>query len=119
MTDRQIEILEMTKAGVDYYDLHGTDIGVLMYLSNEGLCYTQALSPPIYHISQKGLAVLQQLQEEAEQKAKDERQKRFDNKISVLNVVVPLLTFILGILLEHFSGIITKLISMFQSIPPT
>lgn len=36
-----------------------------------------------------------------EQQAKNERQQRFDNKISVLSVLIPLITFIIGVLIEH------------------
>lgn len=94
MTKRQIEILKMSINGVHYYDLDGNDRGALMYLQNEGYVYTKALDPPIYFITQKGEAKLQELEDIAEQEAEKKRQQRFENKISVLNVLVPAITFV-------------------------
>ena len=47
----------------------------------------------------------QQAEEVAEKKAEDERERRFQKKIAIAQVLVPLITFILGILVEHLSGI--------------
>lgn len=47
----------------------------------------------------------QQAQEVAEKKAEEERERRFQKKIAIAQVLVPLITFILGILVEHLSGI--------------
>ncbi len=47
----------------------------------------------------------QQAQEVAEKKAEEERERRFQKKIAIAQVLVPLITFILGVLAEHFSGI--------------
>lgn len=60
LTRRQIEILEMCIDGVRLYSLEGTDRGVILYLESEGLCYTKALSDPIYQITQKGRAALEE-----------------------------------------------------------
>ena len=49
-----------------------------------------------------------------EQHSKQERQQRFDNKISVASVLVPLITFIVGILVEYLSGIAGWFASLFQ-----
>jgi hypothetical protein len=47
----------------------------------------------------------QQAEEVAEKKAEEERERRFQKKIAIAQVLVPLITFILGVLAEHFSGI--------------
>ena len=47
----------------------------------------------------------QQAKEVAEKKAEEERERRFQKKIAIAQVLVPLITFILGILVEHLSGI--------------
>ena len=114
LTRRQIEILEMCIDGVRLYRLEGTDRGVILYLESEGLCYTKALSDPIYQITQKGRAALEEAYQAAEQKAKDERQQRFDNKISIANVLVPLVTFLLGLVIEHYTGIVRLVLSLFH-----
>ena len=71
--------------------------------------YTKALDPPIYLITQKGLAKLKEIEDKAKQEAKDEGQRRFQNKISVAQVLVPLITFILGLVVEHYSGLVSAL----------
>lgn len=47
----------------------------------------------------------QQAEEVAEKKAEEERERRFQKKIAIAQVLVPLITFILGILVEHLSSI--------------
>ena len=47
----------------------------------------------------------QQAEEVAEKKAEEECERRFQKKIAIAQVLVPLITFILGILVEHLSGI--------------
>ena len=47
----------------------------------------------------------QHAEEVAEKKAKEERERRFQKKLAIAQVLVPLITFILGILVEHLSGI--------------
>ena len=47
----------------------------------------------------------QQAKEVAEKKAEEERERRFQKKIAIAQVLVPLITFILGVLVEHLSGI--------------
>lgn len=52
--------------------------------------------------------------ENMRQKESDKkRQQRFENKISVLQVLVSLVTFILGLIVEHFSGITGIILQLF------
>ena len=53
----------------------------------------------------KKLAEDHAVKERAKQDAKKERERRFQKKIAIAQVLVPLITFILGILVEHLSGI--------------
>lgn len=53
----------------------------------------------------KKLAADQAAKERAKQDAEKERERRFQKKIAIAQVLVPLITFILGILVEHLSGI--------------
>lgn len=66
------------------------------------------------HISQAGLDALLEFEKCRQQEAKAERQQRFDNKVSVASVLVPLITFILGLIIEHYAGIVGLLLSMFH-----
>ena len=45
------------------------------------------------------------VKERAKQDAEKERERRFQKKIAIAQVLVPLITFILGILVEHLSSI--------------
>lgn len=47
---------------------------------------------------------------ETEKKA----QQRFQNKVSIAQLLIPVITFILGLLIERFSGIISLLSKFFQ-----
>lgn len=42
------------------------------------------------------------------------RQQRFQNKVSVASVLVPFITFILGLIVEHFGNIVGSLFSLFK-----
>lgn len=57
---------------------------------------------------------LQLAEKEAEQAAKNERQQRFDNKISVAMLLVNLVFFIVGLVAEHFIGIVRFFASLFH-----
>lgn len=41
------------------------------------------------------------------------RQQRFDNKIAIASVLIPLITFILGLFVEHWAGIAQWFLSLF------
>ena len=64
------------------------------------------------HITRKGEQTLLQIQEKRSQQAKEERQRRIDNKLSVLQLLVPLVIFIVGVVIEHYS-MIAKFLSDF------
>lgn len=57
-------------------------------------------------ITELGKDALSEFEHIRNKETEDERQKRFQNKISVAQVFVPLVTFILGLFVEYFSGII-------------
>lgn len=71
------------------------------------------LGLPVF-ITLEGSDRLDQLNQEAEDKAKQERQQRFDNKISVATLLVSLISFIAGVFVEHFAGIVALVLSFFH-----
>lgn len=89
-------------------------------LDRKWICRTGKVSePPLCYIRIDSIGILA-LQKESEvaadvrrQNAKQEKQQRFENKIAVANLLVPFITFILGILTEHF-GIIELLIELLK-----
>ncbi len=55
-------------------------------------------------VTNEGLNALDEFEEQAGEKAKEEKQKRFENKVAVLNLVVSILSFLAGLLVEFFFG---------------
>lgn len=54
----------------------------------------------------KKLAEDQAVKERAKQDAEKERERRSQKKIAIAQVLVPLITFILGIVVDHFPDLI-------------
>ena len=57
---------------------------------------------------------LQEAAKIARDEAKQEKQQRFENKIAIANLLVPLITYILGILTEHYAGILGFFLRLFD-----
>ena len=57
---------------------------------------------------------LQLAEKEAKQAAKDERQQRFNNKIAIATLLIQFVSFIFGILAEHYVGIFNWVSSLFH-----
>lgn len=55
-------------------------------------------------VTNAGLNALEEFEIRAGEKAKEEKQKRFDNKIAVANLAVAILSFLAGLLIEFFLG---------------
>ena len=63
----------------------------------------------VYSVSDKGRAMLLELQDSRRKEAEDNRQQRFQNQVSVAQVLVPFVTFLLGLVVEHYSGLVSGL----------
>ena len=61
-----------------------------------------------------GATAYEQAVEERQRQAENKRQQRFNNKISVASVLIPLITFFLGILVESQANIVGWVISIFR-----
>ena len=68
----------------------------------------------VYKLTALGAEVYEQLQEEREQASKTERQQSFDNKIAVASLLVPSITFVLGLLVDHYTDLVSFLLSRFK-----
>lgn len=66
-----------------------------------------------YKLSPAGEDALCAFEQEHQEKAKAERQQRFENKISVASVLVPLITFFLGLVVEYYAGVVGLVVSLF------
>lgn len=59
-----------------------------------------------YALTDSGRAAVSEAKEKRNKEAADKAQQRFQNKISVAQVVVPVVTFILGLLVEHYWSVL-------------
>lgn len=103
-------MLERLGGGVDFRALGEAERETVRYLESLGLAGAREdHGPGRWELTEGGKRVLDvralQIGQAAEQQAKQERQQRFENKISVANVLVPLFTFVLGLIVEHFDGV--------------
>ena len=65
-------------------------------------------------LSPKALSLEQYFKDRAKSQTESKRQQRFQNKISILNVLVPFITFFLGIVVEHYVNIVGWFFSLLQ-----
>lgn len=70
--------------------------------------------PIEWSITPAGREALERFEQCRDDRAQQKRQQRFQNKISVASVLIPLVTFFLGILVEHFGHIIGFFIGLFH-----
>lgn len=115
LTDLQLSVLKKTQAGTHYYnDLSQEERAAADFLLNLGLCYVKEFSEPIYRITEAGKSVLTLLEKEANKQAENKSNQRFQKQISVLNLLVPLITFILGLIVEHFTELVSGFLNIFR-----
>ena len=62
--------------------------------------------PRTYALTDLGRAAVSEAEQKRDKEAADKAQQRFQNKISVAQVVVPVITFILGVLAEHYWSVL-------------
>lgn len=71
------------------------------------------MNPTKWTITPLGEDALSEFEQTRQKQANEERQRRFQNKISVAQVLVPLITFILGLIVEHCAGLVSALSDLF------
>ncbi len=86
---------------------------VLMQMKTDGLIQGSLTPHGNVSLSEKGVVMLLQLEnaliEEHTQQSKQERQQRFENKMLIAQTLISIGSFILGLVVEHFSGIVASL----------
>ena len=71
------------------------------------------MTPTAWIITPRGEDALAEFEYVHNKDSQDERHQRFDRKMQILNIAIPLITFIAGLLAEHFSGIVSWIVSLF------
>lgn len=75
--------------------------------------YNKKLRVSMVTLTPQAFLMEQYLKNRAQDKADKKRQQRFDNKIAIASVLIPLITFILGLFVEHWAGIAQWFLSLF------
>ncbi|HJI76541.1 MAG TPA: hypothetical protein OIM17_00720 [Clostridiales bacterium] len=65
-------------------------------------------------ITSAGRLALAAMNQELDEKAERKKQQSFQNKLSVANILVPFVTFFLGVMVEHWSGLVDLVIRLFH-----
>lgn len=65
------------------------------------------MNPTKWELTLKGEDALSEFEKTHRKEAEDKRQRRFQNQVAVAQVLVPLITFILGLVVEHYAGLIS------------
>lgn len=87
---------------------------MIRYLTNQGYIHVlentvspgMIIFPTAWEITVKGISALSEFEEVRRKESEDKRQQHLQNQIAIAQVLVPLITFILGLVVEHFSGIV-------------
>lgn len=66
-----------------------------------------------YKLTPRGEDALAEFEYVHNKDTKEERRQSLDRKMQILNITIPLVTFVAGLLAEHFSGIVSWVISLF------
>ena len=71
------------------------------------------MTPTAWIITPRGEDALAEFEYVHNKDSQDERHQGFARKMQILNIAIPLITFIAGLLAEHFSGIVSWIVSLF------
>ena len=67
-----------------------------------------------YKLTSHGNIAYETAQEERRKQAKDKKQQSFNNKVSVATVLIPLITFVLGLIVEFQVNIVDWILTLFK-----
>lgn len=69
--------------------------------------------PELWKLTIAGEDALSEFEQAREQEADRKRHQRLQEQISIAQVLVPLVIFILGLIVEHFSGLVGAVLKLF------
>ena len=123
-TPDQYAILQRLETGLMYDGLNEAEQEILRYLDQSGLVQPRAdIQDGYYTISQDGARVLAEKRAElqgsekvAQQYAEQKEHRDFQKKITILTSLIAFVSFLFGVILEHFAGVIDFLAKLISSI---
>ena len=112
-TKEQYDMLELFEQGARWTDVPEESMFIYRYLMGENLLQPREdIRPDWTTLTEHGKRVLAhhrdtlvQLQYAADKDAKNEIHQRLQDKVAVINALVPLVVFTLGVLLERWAHI--------------
>lgn len=136
LTDKHIRLLRLSANGVDYYkDLNADERSAMNFLLEQRLCEFRSLDQTVCFATELGKTVLagisikeaqaaseqrekervesKRIEERREDYANEERRYRTQNKIAI---IMPLVTFFLGVLTEHFFDVFGTLANQIHAL---
>ena len=116
------EMLGMLEKGVVWTELTVEQQEAVHHLEKFGLAGARVdIADDLWMITQEGKIVWEDLQardeqtkKEADEHAQQKRQQRFENKIAILNTVIPVITFILGLFVGNVDRIASVCVSIWE-----
>lgn len=111
-------MLERFEHGLNIDTLSENELDTYQFLMQQNLLQPRYdLEDGLNYLSETGKCVLAEhrehlnlLQKEADKDAKQEKQQRFENKISVANLLISLISFFVGISAEFYIGIYSRVV---------
>lgn len=89
----------------------GGDVWVLTEAGKQALAeYRRYCAEYIKREAEQQAREAQRLEERHEDHARDERHHRTQNKIAIANIIVSILCFVAGLLVEHWTGLIERIV---------
>lgn len=108
MTEKQFSMLNRFQNGEVYHFWNDPQTDeVVRYLIDNGLCTAREdIAPDMIMLTEKGKAVLDGENKRANKERKHEANQRFQNQVSVAQVLVSCITFVLGLIVEYNASLI-------------
>ena len=116
LTPAQFAMLASFRDGAAYRFTHkpGTDDVVHFLLDSRLIVSREDIAENYFVATQEGQRALYENAQRSKQEAENKAQQHFQNQISVLQVLVPLITFILGCIIEYRFALVSSLLKLAQ-----
>lgn len=112
-TNHEIEEIEVYKQ--NFGDVKEVRIAINdMLQPNPKPLIVRPIGKQTLKLTSAGNVAYEQAEDDRHQQAKEEAQQSFDNKVSIASLLIPLITFILGLIVEYEVNIIDWLFSLFS-----
>lgn len=108
---RAVSKSQMSEANAPGYDFTRVE-----NMRKEGLltCKLGSNLEGVYTVSEHGEAELLEIEYRKRKDDEEAAQRKFQNRISVAQALIPVITFVLGLLVEYFGNIVDLVVNIFS-----